>query len=152
MDALAHDKEKKKKIFIDSAKERIEETSGYIFPDEETTDFALMYVPSEAVYYFLITETSLLEFAQKKRVFIVGPNTIYAYLKTIAIGFQALKIEGKAKEIYASLRTLDQDLRLLLENHATLGMHLRNASAKYDDVRKGIENISLKLSNMNKEK
>lgn len=151
LDAVESEKERQKKIFTDSVKRRIDETAAYIFPEEGTTDFSLMYVPSEAVYYFIIVETALFEYAQKKRVFVVGPNTIYVYLKTICIGFQALKIEAKAKEIYNSVRQLDEEVRTVLQEYIVLGTHLRNSSAKYDEVRKKIENISLKVGSIGKQ-
>ncbi|MFA5337899.1 MAG: DNA recombination protein RmuC [Candidatus Omnitrophota bacterium] len=144
------DREKLKKAFLDGVKKRIEETSTYIFTDEGTTDFCLMYVPSEAVYYSIVTETNMLNYAHAKRVFIVGPSTLYAYLKTIFIGLNALKIEKKAKEIYDILRRLDEDIKTVLQEHAVLGTHLRNASLKYDDVKKKIESVSLRIDSMGK--
>ncbi|MCK9572887.1 MAG: DNA recombination protein RmuC [Candidatus Omnitrophica bacterium] len=144
------DREKLKKAFLDGVKKRIDETSTYIFTDEGTTDFCLMYVPSEAVYYSIVTETNMLNYAHAKRVFVVGPSTLYAYLKTIFIGLNALKIEKKAKEIYDILRRLDEDIKTVLQEHAVLGTHLRNASLKYDDVKKKIESVSLRIDSMGK--
>ncbi|MCF7908005.1 MAG: DNA recombination protein RmuC [Candidatus Omnitrophica bacterium] len=146
LDAEEADKKRQRKSCIDSIKKRISETAGYIYPDEGTTDFALMYVPSEAVYYFIVTETQLLEFAHQKKVFVVGPNTLYAYLKTIFIGFQAMKIEKRAKQIYDSLKRLDKDVSNFIREYNILGTHIRSASLKYDDVAKKAENISSKLS------
>ena len=139
---------KQKKALSDSIKKRIDETAEYIFPDEGTTDFSLMYVPSEAVYYFIITETELLEYANKKRVFVVGPNTLYAYLKTILVGFEALKVEKKAKEIYNLLRRLESEVSALIQDYGVLGTHLKNVSGKYDEVRRRIEAVQLKLTNI----
>lgn len=139
---------KQKKTLSDSIKKRIDETSEYIFPDEGTTDFSLMYVPSEAVYYFIITETELLEYANEKRVFVVGPNTLYAYLKTILVGFEALKVEKKTKEIYNLLRRLESEVSALIQDYGILGTHLKNISGKYDEVRRRIEAVQLKLSNV----
>jgi len=142
------EKERLKRACIDSIKKRIMETAEYIYPDEGTTDFALMYVPSEAVYYFVVTETSLLDFAHKKKIFVVGPNTLYAYLKTIFIGFQAMKIEEKAKEIYNNLKRLEKDMELFTREHEILGTHIRSASSKYEEVTKRAEKVSLKLRNI----
>ncbi|MCK9614768.1 MAG: DNA recombination protein RmuC [Candidatus Omnitrophica bacterium] len=150
IEAQEADREKLKKTFLDGVKKRIDETSTYIFTDEGTTDFCLMYVPSEAVYYSIVTETTMLDYAHAKRVFVVGPSTLYAYLKTIFIGLNALKIEKKAKEIYDILRRLDGDIKIILQDHAVLGTHLRNASLKYDDVKKKIESVSLKIDSMGK--
>ena len=148
LDAAEDEKKLQRRACIDSIKKRISETAAYIYPDEGTTDFALMYVPSEAVYYFIITETLLLEFAHQKKVFVVGPNTLYAYLKTIFIGFQAMKIEKRAKEIYNNLKRLEKDVVVFTREYGILGSHLRSASSKYDEAGKKIEKISLKLQSI----
>jgi len=148
IEAQDAERERLKKTFLDGVKKRVDETATYIFTDEGTTDFCLMYVPSEAVYYSIVTETSMLDYAHAKRVFIVGPSTLYAYLKTIFIGLNALKIEKRAKEIYDILRRLDVDIKSVLQEHAVLGTHLRNASLKYDEVKKKIESVSLKIDSM----
>lgn len=149
--SLGPEGERQKKIFLDSVKKRIEETASYIFSDEGTTDFALMYVPSEAVYYSIITESTLIDYAQGKRVFLVGPHTLYVYLRTILIGFHALTIERRAKEIYNALQQLNGEVKTIAEDYAVLGTHLRNATLKYDDARKKMEGVSVKIANMGKE-
>ncbi len=149
--AKEEEKAVKRRICLDSIKKRIQEAATYIYPDEATSDFCLMYVPSEAVYYFIITETQLLEFAHQKKVFVVGPSTLYAYLKTIFIGFQAMKIEKKAKKIYADLKRLDKDVAVFMREYAVLGTHLRGAASKYDDVAKRAGNISAKLTSISQD-
>ncbi len=150
-DAEGKDQERQKKLFSDSVKKRIDETAGYIYPDEGTTDFAFMYVPSEAVYYSIITETVLVDYARGKNVFLVGPSTFYSYLKTILVGFQALQVEKKAKEIYGNLRRLEKEFVEIIQDYSVLGTHLRNAALKHEEVRKKIEDVSTKLGQMTRE-
>ena len=145
VDAKEVDKKAQRRICLESIKKRIVETAAYIYPDEGTSDFALMYVPSEAVYYFIITETEALEFANQKKVFIVGPSTLYAYLKTILVGFQAIKIEKKARQIYDNLKRLEKDVVAFIHDYGILGTHIRSASSKYEDLSKRIESISSRL-------
>jgi len=97
------------KIFKADLKMRIDETSKYIRPDEGTMEFALMFIPSEGIYYdLLINEVGavkvntrdLIEYAfTQKRVIIVSPTNFLAYLQTILQGLRALQIEESAKEI-----------------------------------------------------
>lgn len=148
LDASQDQKDAKRRIFIDSIKKRITETSSYIYPDEGTVDFSLMYVPSEAVYYFIITETVLLEFAHQKKVFIVGPNTLYAYLRTIFVGFQALKVGKRARQIYDNLKRLEKDMSVFIREHNILGSHIRSAYSKYEEVTKRAEKIAFKLNSI----
>lgn len=152
IDAEESEKKTQYRLCLDSIKKRISETAAYVYPDEGTSDFALMYVPSEGVYYFIITETQLLEFAHQKKVFIVGPNTLYAYLKTILVGFKAIKIEKKARQIYDNLKRLEKDVVSFMRDYGTLGIHIRSASSKYEDLAKKIESISFKLHTVEAEK
>ncbi len=145
IDAKEVDKKAQHRICLESIKKRIIETATYIYPDEGTSDFALMYVPSEAVYYFIITETEALEFANQKKVFVVGPSTLYAYLKTILVGFQAIKIEKRARQIYDNLKRLEKEVVVFMNDYGTLGTHIRSASSKYEDLSKRIERISSRL-------
>lgn len=107
-------------------KKRIDETSKYIRPDEDTLDIAFMFIPSEAIYYDLLinkvgeastSSRDLIEYAfRDKKVIIVSPTTLLAYLQTVLQGLRSLKIEETAKEIQKRV--------------GQLGQHL----AKYDDV------------------
>src|SRR4029078_345177 len=65
----------------------------YILPDEGTMDFALMYVPSESVFYEVVNTDDILEYARQKRVYVVSPSTLYAHLQTILLSFEGKKIE-----------------------------------------------------------
>ena len=151
LDAALEQKDRQRRLCVDSIKKRVAETAAYIYPDEGTTDFALMYVPSEAVYYFIITETEILDFAHQKKVFIVGPNTLYVYLKTVSIGFQAMTIEKRAKQIYNNLRRLEKDIQIFIRDYGVLGSHIRSSSSKYDELSRKIEGISLKLRSVDKQ-
>ncbi|MCF7886878.1 MAG: DNA recombination protein RmuC [Candidatus Omnitrophica bacterium] len=146
------EKKQKRKICIESIKKRILETSQYIYPDEGTVDFSLMYVPSESVYYFIITDTNLLDFARANNVFITGPNSLYIYLKTLCIGFRALRIEKSAKQIYDILGRLEKDVGAFIKDYRVLGTHLRSASLKYQDLNQKIESVSLQLKTIENKK
>ncbi|MDN5835314.1 MAG: DNA recombination protein RmuC, partial [bacterium] len=98
---------------------RIDETSKYIRPSENTMDFAFMFIPSEALYYDLLinsvgTDTSsrdLIEYAfRDKRVIIVSPTSFMAYLQTVLQGLRSLQIEKQAKEIQVRVGKLGQHL------------------------------------------
>ena len=78
----------------------------YILQDEHTFDYALMFVPSEGVYYeLLMTQDSkygqLDEYCRAKRVFPVSPNTFYACLSAVAISLQGQKIEENTRHLLA---------------------------------------------------
>lgn len=118
----------------------------YILPDEGTMDFALMYVPSESVFYELVNIDDILEYARQARVYIVSPSTLYAHLQTILLSFEGKKIEEKSKEVFRLLRALQIDHGKVNESLDILGKHLTNASSQYTHVVKGFTLLGDKLS------
>lgn len=118
----------------------------YILPDEGTMDFALMYVPSESVYYEVINDMGLMNYARNNRVYIVSPSTLYAHLQTILLSFEGKKIESKSKEIFKTLRAMQIDYEKIQENLGTLGRHINNASSQFQQVSQGISQLGNKIS------
>src|ERR1700683_693963 len=111
----------------------------YILPDEHTFDYALMFVPSEGVYYeLLLTEDSkygmLGEYCRSKRVFPVSPNTFYACLSAFAISLQGQKIEERTRLILASMAGLKKQFETFTDAFEKLGTHLRHSQQSYDDA------------------
>lgn len=122
------ERESYKKVFIRDIKRHVNDISKkYILPEEGTMDFALMYMPSESVYYEVVNESDLMRFAQKSRVYPVSPTTLYAHLQTILLSFEGQKIETRAKQVFAMLRAIQKDYSKVEENMSTLQRHLNNA-------------------------
>lgn len=134
------------KEFIRDVKKHIDAIAKkYILPQEGTMDFALMYIPSETVYYELVNLTEIMEHAKRNRVYVVSPSTLYVHLQTILLSFEGKKIETKSKEVFRLLRALQIDYEKVEENLATLGKHLNNASAQYSNVTGGFMQLGNKL-------
>lgn len=121
---------------------------SYILPGE-TLDFALMYLPSESVYYEVLLEDksqdSLLDYAWTKRVIPTSPNSFYAYLQLIALGLQGLKIEQNARAMLDSLTLLRGDFAKFATDYEVLGSHLAHAHAKYDEARPKLDSLQRAL-------
>lgn len=111
----------------------------YILPGEETLDIALMFVPSEGVYYELLRSVDgkgmpLDEFCRTRCVVPVSPSTLFAHLKIIFLGLQGMQIEENAKRLLASLSGLKKQMDNFGEVYEKLGTHLRNAQQSYSDA------------------
>ena len=108
----------------------------YVRPAEGTYDFALMYLPSESVYYELVCSKSgsLYRYALDKRVFPVSPTTFHAYLLVITLGLKGLQIEQHAQDVMAYCAGLGKDFDRFHAEFDTLGKHLGNAQAKYGEA------------------
>lgn len=118
----------------------------YILPDEGTMDFALMYVPSESVFYELVNMDDLMDYARKQRIYVVSPSTLYAHLQTILLSFEGKKIEAQSKEVFKLLRALQIDYDKVNESFDVLGKHITNASNQYINVNKNFAGLGQKLS------
>jgi DNA recombination protein RmuC len=121
--------------------------SKYVRPAEGTYDFALMYLPSESVYYEVVCSKSdtLYHYALEKRVFPVSPTTFHAYLHVIALGLKGLQIEQHAKEVMAYCSGLGKDFDRFRAEFDTLGKHLGNAQTKYSEADRRLGNLERDL-------
>jgi DNA recombination protein RmuC len=112
----------------------------YILPAEGTLDFALMYIPAESVFYDVIVqdeaagEAPITDYALKRRVIPVSPNTLYAYLRAVAYGLMGLKIEERARDILQGLQQLQGDFAQFEERFELGQKHLRNAQTAFGEA------------------
>ena len=135
-----------KKSFITAIKKHIADIAQkYILPEDGTMDFALMYIPSEAVYYEVVNLLKPPELARRSRVYPVSPNTLYAALQTILLSYEGQKIEEKAKQVFRLLRAIQKDHENTTAVLATLGSHLTNASNKFSEVSSSFSSLGQKL-------
>ncbi|HUL15685.1 MAG TPA: DNA recombination protein RmuC [Terriglobales bacterium] len=125
----------------------------YIVPNENTLELALMFVPSESVYYeLLMTKDSkgeLLDaYCRAKNVIAVSPNTLYAHLCVIAMGLRGMQIEENAKDLQAGLAGLQRQFDTFSDIFQKLGTHLKNAQQNYADADKRLEKAQMTLGSM----
>ncbi len=145
--------------FRKDLKKRIDETSKYIKPEENTMEFAFMFIPSEGIYYDLLVNKvwtldvntiDLVEYAFKeKKVIIVSPTSFYAYLQTVMQGLRALKIEESAKEIKKQiwnlgrhLNSYEQYFNKLWNTLNTTLNHYNSAESEFKKIDKDIFKIT----------
>src|SRR3989344_384705 len=137
------------KAFVNDLKLRITETAKYIRPEENTMDFAFMFIPSEGIYYDLLTnqvgggedENLIQRAAGKYKVIIVSPTSFLAYLQTVMQGLKALKIEEKAVEIQQRVGELGKHLGAYEEFYRKLGISLGTTVSHYNSAYKELGKI-----------
>jgi DNA recombination protein RmuC len=123
--------------FVKSLRDRMSETAKYIRPSDGTLNFALMYIPSEAIFYeFFVMNNELAETSQQLRVFAVSPNTLDLYLKTIAIGLRGMQIEQQAEKFMHYMENVTRDFGAFDKMLDQTITHLGNAQAKLLEIQK----------------
>lgn len=122
--------------FIKDVKKHITDIAKkYILPGENTVDFAVMYIPSEAVYYEIVrNDEDLNAFAQQKHVFPVSPNSFFYFIKVIMIGLEGKRVEETAHRILELLRAIQTDATRFGGELDKLTTHVTNAKNTVDRV------------------
>lgn len=136
-----------KSAFVSDIKKHISDISEkYILPAERTLDFALMFIPSESVYYEAINLPEISEFARKHRVYPVSPNTLFAHLQVLMLAFQGKELESKTREVWQLLRAIQKDYVQVESNLSVLSRHLTNASNQMVNVSQSFGTLGQKIS------
>jgi len=146
------DSEKKtlRREFLRDVKRRIDEiATKYVRPSEGTLPFALMYVPAENVYYESIIRdeegNDLYNYCVQKRVIPVSPNSLYAYLQTIVLGLNSMRVSQRAEWILREIEGLRIEMGKFSDSFDVTGKHLRNAQAKYDESLRALDKIQTRV-------
>ncbi len=148
------------KAFVNDLKLRISETAKYIRPEEGTMDFAFMFIPSEGIYYDLLTnqvgageEENLIQRAAGKfKVIIVSPTSFLAYLQTVMQGLKALQIEKQAEEIQKRVGELGKHLGAYETYYQKLGTALGTAVSHYNSGYKELGKVEKDVYRIAQEK
>lgn len=138
-----------RKKFCTDVKDRVDEISKkYILTDEGTVDFALMYVPSESVYYEIVNcadSENLMDYAYKRRVMPVSPSTFYAFLRSVLLSFEGQHIAAEIKNIQANLRAIHTETGKFAELLSTLQTHINNSYSMMSRVASQFATLSSKV-------
>lgn len=129
---------------------RIDETSKYVRPSENTMDFAFMFIPSESLYYDLLinnvgtggSSRDLIEYAFRDRhVIIVSPTSFMAYLQTVLQGLRSLQIEEQAKDIQVRVGKLGNHIAKFEGFMQKLGSSLSTTVGHYNSAHKELGKV-----------
>jgi DNA recombination protein RmuC len=136
--------------FIRDIKKHVDDIAKkYILPQEGTVDFAVMYVPSEAIYYeIIINQPELLEYGNKRKVYFVSPNSFYYFLKIIMIGLEGAKIEEASRRILKGVKGVQQEALKFAEDLNILLNHIDRAKNASSRVQLNFHKLSGKIDNL----
>ncbi len=149
LEAKPDEQEALAKQFKEDLKRRIDETSKYILPGKGTLDQALMFIPSEAIYYDLLANKvglgnvsgrNLIQYASEKKVTIVGPSTLSAMLQTIMQGLRSIEIHKDTEKIRKNIEQLSKHLvshnAYMQKLGSALGTTVNHYNATYKELGK----------------
>ena len=133
------EKKRNWKAYEDLLKQQISSIKNkYIKPHKGTSDFALMFIPSESIYYETIAEKNhfgepckIYEFARNNNVMPVSPSTFYAFLQIIMMGVRNLDIMKSAKKLQEALIKIERNFKHFYTKYEEIGNSLQRAQSAY---------------------
>jgi DNA recombination protein RmuC len=125
-----------KREFINSVRKHLRDISKkYILPQEGTVNFAVMYVPAEAVYYEVVQEhQEIYNYAQEQRIMIVSPNTLTHFLQVVLMGIERSKLHQQSQKVWEILKGVQKETEKFGERLSVLNRHITNAKNSMDSV------------------
>ena len=149
--AIADARTKLAKAFKEKAKSVNEK---YIVPPK-TTDFAIVYAPTESLFLEIANyqdpntkELLSQELMKKYKVTIMGPNNLSGYLQSLHMGFQTLKVQKHATEIYDHLKTISTRFTKHFDGIVNLRKKLEEAMTAVDKFGTDARSIKRTLENI----
>ncbi len=120
----------------------------YICPPH-STDFGVMYLPSEGLYLEALNIPGLVEELQKTyRVCVAGPSTLAALVNSLQMGFRTLAVQQRADEVWRLLAAVKQDMENLAAALDKTGKKLEEASSSLNIAGKKVHSISKRLQDV----
>jgi len=120
----------------------------YIDPPN-TTDFAMMYLPTEGLYAEAIRGEGLMDQLQREcRVILVGPSTLYAILNSLQMGFRTLAIQKRSSEVWAILSSVKTEFGKFGDSLSAVGKKLQEATNKISDAERQSRKVAKTLHNV----
>jgi DNA recombination protein RmuC len=137
----------KKRTFLQQVRRHVDAVGRYVSPADGTIDFAVMYIPSESVYYDLVLreeegEPDLRAYCADRKVIPASPNTLLAYLQVIALGARGLAMQERTRELQQGVSAVRREFERFVELHDQLGRHLENATKKFDETDRALARAS----------
>jgi len=137
----------KKRAFLQQVRRHIDAVGRYVSPADGTIDFAVMYIPSESIYYDLVLreeegEPDLRAYCAERKVIPASPNTLLAYLQVVALGVRGLAMRERTRELQQGVAAVRREFERFVELHDQLGRHLENATKKFDETDRALSRAS----------
>ena len=133
------------KLFYSDVRGRIDEIADRYVSPPLTLEMAFMFVPAENVYYEVIGRPDLMTYGRERKVVLVSPNTMYAYIQVLAVGFRGMKIQDEARRVQEILADLGTRFGKFQDHFNMIGKHLENAKSQFDRALRDVERFEATL-------
>ena len=149
------------KKFKNDIKNRIDETSKYIRPNEGTVDYAYMFIPADGLYQDLlnnkvgslkINQRDLVSYAYQKKVMIVSPMSLFPMLQVTNKALNNMKVEESINEIQMNIEKLGNHLNSYLTYHEKLGSSIVTVVNQFNQTNREFKKIDKDITKLTGDK
>lgn len=121
-------------------------SSKYLAPPY-TTDFGVMFLPTESLYCEVLRNTSLMESLQRDyRITITGPTTLTAFISSLQLGFHALAIEKQTSEVWKVLASVKSEFGKFGDILAKTNKKIQEVANTMKEAESKTRNLERKLN------
>ena len=148
------DRRTRRRVFLQQVRRHVDSVARYISPQDQTIDYAFMYLPSEAIYYELTLgdgtpdETDILAYCADRHVIPASPNTLLAYLQVVALGIRGLAMQERTRDLQQGIAQVRREFERFVALHDQLGHHLENATKKFDETERALGRASAAIEGL----
>jgi DNA recombination protein RmuC len=142
------DRARRRRAFLQQVRRHVDAVGRYVSPQDGTIDYAFLYLPSEAIYYEVMTreevdgEMDLGTYCQERHVIPASPNTLLAYLQVVTLGIRGLAMQERTRELQQSIAQVRREFERFVGLHDQLGTHLDHAMKKFDETERALARAS----------
>jgi DNA recombination protein RmuC len=128
--------------------------SRYLSADDGVLEVAFMYIPSESVFHEVVVGgldvegQPLAEYALRRRVVPVSPNTLNAYLAVVKLGLRGYQLQESTREIFASLTHVQTDLEQLRSELGKAVRQARHSLTNLTEAEAALARVELRFERM----
>lgn len=143
-----NDRRARRRAFLQQVRRHVDAVARYVSPQDSTIDYSFMYLPSEAIYYEVVTregvegEPDVAAYCQERHVIPASPNTLLAYLQVVALGIRGLAMQERTRELQLSIAQVRREFERFVGLHDQLGTHLDHAMKKFDETERALARAS----------
>ncbi len=148
------DRRARRRAFLQQVRKHVDSVARYISPQDQTIDYAFMYLPSEAIYYELTIgdgspdEPDILGYSAEHHVIPASPNTLLAYLQVVALGIRGLAMQERTRDLQQGIAQVRREFERFVALHDQLGHHLENATKKFDETERALGRASAAIEGL----
>lgn len=123
-----------------------EVSQKYIRPDLKTVDFAILFIPSEVLYFELLRMNDVTELCRKSKVSLSSPNTLAALLHAVAFGFRNQEIQKNIQNLILQIQDLHKHFEGFQSDFTNLGKRIGQAQEEFNKAQRDLERFDRTMS------